>query len=219
VAFSANFSVNADRRPDFRVAILNDTFQLGSCDACNESFRLDPEMTYFDVGRNQWILVRPVEALAEWGDLEKQALALHSAAYGEGASEYAQEIGKKLQVRVTFGWPALREKLLCGEHGLDDVTLELTKLALIRGLDGPPLADSVELRLQDVDDGQLKLAWIDAAHERVIDVLNVSRKLYDQVAADEPAWRTIRAQLCAGPYVGVNRLFITAEAEAGATAD
>ena len=29
-------------------------------------------------------------------------------------------------------WPAFREQLPCGEQGLDDVALELTKLAVMR---------------------------------------------------------------------------------------
>jgi hypothetical protein len=219
VEFQVSFSVNADRRPDFRDAILDGSFQRGTCEACGKSFRMEPELTYFDLGRHQWILVRPVEAVAEWESLELQARGLFDAAYGEGASQFAQDIGRTLQVRVTFGWPALCEKILCAGHGLDDVTLELTKTALIRGLDGPPLADTVELRLTGVDGGTLKLAWVDAAEERVIERLDVPRALYDEIAADEPSWRALRAALSAGPYVDLNRLFVPAESEAPAGAE
>src|SRR5262245_787748 len=120
VPFAAVMSVNADRRPDLRSAILNRSFQRESCPNCSESFRLDPELTYFDMARQQWILVQPAAMLPQWVDLEKQAKATFERTYGPGAPPMLQALGRKLQVRITFGWAALREKLLAVEHGLQD---------------------------------------------------------------------------------------------------
>lgn len=52
-----------------------------------------------------------------------------------------------------FGWAALREKLICQDLGVDDTTLEFLKMAIMRDVERPPVADETELRLTggDVD--------------------------------------------------------------------
>src|SRR5678815_2165427 len=50
-------SVNADRRPDLRQAVLDGTFQREQCPACGLAFRVEPEFTYIDVGRGQFVTV------------------------------------------------------------------------------------------------------------------------------------------------------------------
>ena len=75
VDFKAVFSVNADRRPDLRAAIIDGSFQRQPCAQCGKAFQLDPEMTYVDVGRGQWIATFPVAKLGQWKDLEEQARA------------------------------------------------------------------------------------------------------------------------------------------------
>ena len=51
--FNAVMSVNADRRPDLRTAILDGSFQRQPCPQCGKDFRLDPEMTYVALGQGQ----------------------------------------------------------------------------------------------------------------------------------------------------------------------
>ena len=50
VILDAVHSVNADRRPDLRDEILAGDFQRCQCNACQQPFRLDPSLTYLDVG-------------------------------------------------------------------------------------------------------------------------------------------------------------------------
>jgi hypothetical protein len=209
VEFPVNYSVNADRRPDFRDDILDGTFQREECPHCQHEFRLEPELTYVDVGRHQWILVQAASKLAQWVELEDHARFCFDQAYGEGAALPAQEIGKGIVPRVTFGWAALREKVLCGEHGLDDVTLELLKMALVRSAEDVPLADGVELRLVDVQGDELVLAWIKADHELAVEVVNVPRSLYDEIAADAAGgWKALRKELASGAFVDIHRLLV-----------
>src|SRR5262249_54770544 len=146
VDFNAVMSVNADRRPDLRAAILDGSFQRQACPQCNQEFRLDPELTYMDVGRGQWIAALPVAKLEAWQAIEAQVGDMFDGAYGEKASRTAREIGAGLTPRLTFGWSALGEKLAIVEHGLDDVIVELAKTALVRGLDKPPVALHTEMR-------------------------------------------------------------------------
>src|SRR5215510_5180808 len=169
VSFDVATSVNADRRPDLREQILAGTFQRGTCGKCNTTFRIEPQLSYFDVGRKQWILIKPAADLANWIALEKEAQEMFDVTYGEEASPVAQEIGEGLRMRVTFGWPAFREKDFCAANGLDDVTVELLKISLVRGLDHSPLGDDVEMRLASIDSDKLVLTWVKSATERPVE--------------------------------------------------
>lgn len=210
VDFDTVFSVNADRAPELRDAILDGSFQRTTCSKCSEGFRLDPELTYTDVGRGQWIGAFPYDKVDQWGAVEAQARATFNRAYGPKASAAARGIGAGLKPRVTFGWSALREKIVAAEAGFDDVVVELMKTAMVRGMDKPPLGAGTELRLVDVDGDQLVVAWINAANEEVREILRVPRSLYDGIAANLGAWESLRASLTSGMFVDVNRLLLPA---------
>ena len=211
VNFDVVASVNADRRPDLRDAILDESFQRGTCENCEHSFRVEPQMTYFDLARQQWILVEAAENYVRWPEMEQIAQETFDLAYGPNASGAAQEIGRGLNVRVTFGWPAIREKLLCGEHGLDDVALESLKVTLLLGLDECPLSDQVELRLINVEDDQLELHWIETATGRSIESMIVPRSLYDSTASAD-GYDDLRSQLTAGAFVDISRILVDSPA-------
>jgi hypothetical protein len=147
VEFQVCGSLNADRRPDLRQQVIDGTFQRGTCKKCSTTFRLDPELVYLDVGRNQWISAYPINRVGEWEEIEALAREAFSKSYGEKSSADFQELGNDLKPRLVFGWAALQEKILLGENGFDDVEFELLKIALLRGLDDPPIADDAELRL------------------------------------------------------------------------
>lgn len=210
VEFELSASVNADRRPDLRDAILADTFQQGTCSECEFTFRAEPRFTYFDFARSQWILAKPAEDFANWSELEQIAQETFDLAYGPNASAAAQEMGRALTVRVVFGWPSVREKILCAETGLEDVNLELLKLVLIRGLEQVPLADDVELRLQQVTADELELRWLQTSTARPLESIRISREAYDQIAASPDTLSEVSEQLQAGPFVDLNRLLVPA---------
>ena len=211
IDFEVVHSVNADRRPDLRDSIFDGTFQLQNCGNCQEPFRLQPEMTYLDVGRDQWISAQPLSNLGQWQDLEEKARGGFADAYGDQAPASAQAIGEDLRPRLAFGWTALREKLLAAEHGLDDVILEALKITILRGVRGLPIADNNELRLLEVKDDVLVLGWIFPDTEAALETMEVPRGLYDGVAADPEGWSAITEQLAASPFVDMQKLmFATA---------
>jgi endogenous inhibitor of DNA gyrase (YacG/DUF329 family) len=210
VDFKVVISVNADRRPDLRAAILNGSFQRQPCPKCGKAFRLDPEMTYINVSRGQWIAAYPVAKLGQWKELEEQARASFAQAYGPQAPVAARQMGAGMKPRITFGWGGLREKLVAADHQLDDVTLELVKLAIVRTSKTSPLSNDTELRLIDVEGDKLVMAWIRAQTEQVVEGLKVPRKLYDDIIADEPGWHALREELSAGLFVDMNRLLVVA---------
>ena len=209
VEFEAVISVNADRRPDLREAILDRSFQRQDCPKCGTSFRLDPAMNYLDVGRGQWIAAFPIANLGQWKTMEEQAGSTFARAYGEKASAAARSIGSGLRPRVTFGWAALREKLLAAEHQLDDANLELVKTAILRGLHNSPMGAETELRLVAVEGSELVMAWTRAVNEEIVEGLRVPRSMYDEIAADSAGWQALREELSAGLFVDMNRLLVS----------
>lgn len=199
-------SVNADRRPDLRQAILDGTFQAVTCPGCGSAIRLPAHLSYLDIGRGQWILVDGAERIEDWSTAEDEALALFGDTYGAGAPPPARELGAGLRPRLVFGWPALREKLVCDELGLDDATLELLKIAIIRDVAGPPFGDDTELRLLSGTDEVLSFAWVVAASEAELATLEVPRRLYDGITADAAAWSALRDEFPGRAFVDLKRL-------------
>ncbi|WP_077035917.1 CpXC domain-containing protein [Pelomonas sp. KK5] len=207
VQFDLVASLNADRRPDLRAAILDGSFQRETCPHCGTAFRLEPSFNYIDQARGQWLRVEPGTSLARWGELEQQARALFDESFGAEAPALVREIGAELRPRLCFGWPALTEKLLCAEHGIDDRALELTKLALLRSGGEAPLSDGHELRLAAAGEAMLKLVWLEMPAERSLETLDVPREACEQIAA-EPAWQPLRERLAAGFFVDMDRLLV-----------
>lgn len=205
-------SVNADRRPDLRCKIMDGSFQRETCDSCGSTFRTQPLMTYLDMGRHQWILVQPGSDVRQWKALQEKARSVFAVAYGPEAPVEAQEMGREMKARVVFGWGALSEKLLCSEHGLDDVNLELLKLSVLREVPDAPLTDQNDLRLVAIEGDEFVLAWMSSEDEHVSNTLRVPREVYDEIAADNNDWKPLRDELSADPFVDFNRL-ITVDAE------
>jgi hypothetical protein len=167
-------------------------------------------LTYLDVGRGQWIAVHPFCYIGEWGTLEDRDRAAFERGYGSNAAPAARALGRNLVPRVVFGWAALREKILAAEHRLDDVELELTKIAVLRGGGEVPLTATTELRYVDQEDGQLVLAWLVAESGAVAQVLKVPGGLYREIAADRGGWRDLRDELTDKMFVDMQRLMIEA---------
>ncbi len=201
-------SVNADRRPDLRDAILDDAFQVMTCDACGESFRLQPEFNLLDVGNGLWIAALPADRMPGYLAAEDAAAATFDQSYGAGAPAAGREIGAGLSARVTFGWPGLREKLVIRDAGLDDVTVELLKLDLLRRMPSAPLAPGTELRLIAVGDDGLDLAWQDTLSEARQKPMVAARELYDAIAENPEAWAPLREALNDGGFVDLQKLYM-----------
>jgi len=208
VEFEAVASVNADRRPDLREQILEGTFQRQPCPKCDVPFRLDPQFTYLDVGHQQWILVHPFGSIGDWETLEAQARTVFDRSYGAAAPPAARMIGRDLRPRVVFGWPALREKIFAAAHDLDDIELELTKIAVLRGSSDVPLTAETELRLADVVADELVMAWVVAESGRIAQNLGVPRDLYAEIASDKIGWQPLRDELTGRYFVDMQRMML-----------
>lgn len=194
--------------PEYREEILTDQLQRNTCAACAKVYRTEPALTYLDAEAGLWISARPADMLADWVREETAANAVFEESYGTAAPKAAQEIGAALAPRLTFGWPALREKLMIAEHGLNDTAVEMTKLAILRNRPGNPVAQGIELRLLDVRGPVLELGWLASRGARQIDVFEFQRRLYESILTD-PAWQKLSAQLPDRGFVDVQRLLIS----------
>ncbi|MBX3604795.1 MAG: CpXC domain-containing protein [Piscinibacter sp.] len=198
-------SVNADRRPDLRAAILDNSFQRQACPSCGANFRIDPEFTYMDMGRGQYIGVWPLAERARWRACAEQTQQAFDAALGAEASPEARRLGERMQPRVVFGWPALIEKILARGAGIDDATLEVAKIAAMSSGGESPLPGERELRLVGVDDQTLTLGWVSSAEGRLGEALAVPRQLITDIEAEPAAWQELRADVAEGLMVDFQR--------------
>ncbi len=105
----------------------------------------------------------------------------------------------------------MREQLLCEEYGIDSVTLELTKLALIGAGEAASLSEHASLRLIDrTSDGRLVLAWLSDEAEAGNRTIEVPMDIFDAIA-DDQAWDTARLELTSGFFVDIMKLFVEPE--------
>jgi hypothetical protein len=205
--FALVHSVNVDRRADLRDQILAATFQQKPCPQCGVEFRVDPEFNYLNLGRKQWIAAWPRSAMAEWPEYAERARESFNDAFGSEAPPSAQEMGKSITPRITFGWAALREKIFVRGAELDDVTVELAKAALIRASSASPVM-TAELRLLAIDGEELVFGWVDSNNEKGFELNRVNRSLLAEIEGDAAAWEPLRKQLSSEMFVDVTRLFM-----------
>ncbi len=198
-------SVNADRRPDLRNAILSGSFQAETCAKCGTLIRLPAELTYIDLARGQWILVQAPETLETWAHEETEAQEVFDESFGHAAPGPSREIGEGLTPRLVFGWPALREKLICDDLAMKDTTLEAVKMSIIRHVPHPPLADQTELRLTGGADDTLSFAWIMSETEQEVAGLDVPRSVYANIADAPEPWAPVMAQFAGHMFVDLKR--------------
>ena len=208
IVMDAVGSVNADRRPDFRDDILNDRFQDVTCEECHESFRLQPKFNYLDAGRRQWIAAFPSARILDWIEAEVEVKDLFEASYGGKAPVAAQDVGASFDVRMTFGWPAVREKLLAREHGLSDVVLEVLKFDLIRRTPSSPISAGVELRLVNASEEILTFVWFDGPTEKPLQEIHVPVEHYATIADDPASWEKLSARIEDSAFVDLQKLYM-----------
>lgn len=204
-------SVNADRRPDFRDAILARSFQEVACSACDQPVRLPPHLTYVDMSRDEWILVEDPAELGGWADQEAEAIKLFQTAFGSGAPRAVQDMGSGVRPRLVFGWPALREKLVCKQEALDDAVVELAKMAILRRAVDATLGPGEALRLVDADGDTLSFQVTHDHTGEVIAQVDVPRALYDGIVSDPKPWAALRDELAGQAFVDIRRFFVASE--------
>jgi hypothetical protein len=203
VPFELVHSVNAARRPDLRTAILDRSFQRQECPACHFSFRMEPEFTYLDVGRKQFFAVWPASKLAQCHALEARAAASFDKAFGPESD--AKTLGQGMLARVVFGWAGLSEKLIAAENGIDDTTLEIAKIAIMRSMGEAKVGSDREFRLLGATPEALIVGWLRTSTEDLDEELSVPRDLIGEIEAQPSDWAALREEVAGPMFVDYRR--------------
>jgi hypothetical protein len=204
-------SLNADRRPDLRQQILDNTFQTVTCSHCGHAFRLEPDFNYMDAGRGQWIAAYPAPRILDHLEAADEMSDVFERNFGPEAGKAAHELGKSLTGRVVFGWPAMREKLLVRELGLDDVVLELLKLDLLRETPQIVIGAGTELRLVEAEGPDLTFCWYGPGVADAQRVLDVDMERYRDIANRMDEWKEVADELRDSPFVDMQKLYMGQE--------
>ena len=196
-------SVNAVRRPDLRTAILDRSFQRIACPNCSAHFRVEPMFTYLDTGRKQFIAAMPASALTTWQEAEARAQASFDKAFGKASGAGGLAVG--MQARCTFGWLGLNEKLIALEHGIDDVALEMAKLATLRAIGNVKLGVDREFRLVGATGDAIGLGWLHSSSEEIDEEYSVPRQILKDIEAAPDTWAALRDDVSGGMFVDYRR--------------
>lgn len=211
VRVSIATSVNPERHPHMREAILRRTFHVFECGACHQPIGVDKELLYIDLTRREFYGVFPLGAAGDPEPCARKIAAAFETALGAGAGAAVRPLAEGMRVRVCFGLEELREKIVAREAGLGDLALEILKADVLAS--NPELAELgiQTLRLQAVGEdrnlGMLLEQAGDPPRLLLDRALTVERAAYEVYAA--MAWEALLARLpgiASGPHVSLLRL-------------
>ncbi len=196
-------SLNGNRVPAVIDEIRAGRFQRFPCDGCGQVIVADGPLIYTDFERRHWVGCFPRTAEGAWRLLEHQPAESFRRAMVDHAAPIIRAEADGYLIRTVFGLPALAEKILVWDHALDDVTLEILKLEVLRSPDGPPFDLEHRLRFLGVggagEGDVLRLAL--AGDE----VLRVPRAWYEDIAGSLDRHAAVIDAVASGPYVDVGR--------------
>jgi hypothetical protein len=150
-------SVNGGHAPQYRQQILEGSFQVITCATCGEKAEADGSFIYIDLRAKQWIGCFPRAREPAWRSYENEPLDSWRRSMIDHAPSNVRRRSDGFHVRAVFGLPALREKLLCFVHDIDDRVLEALKLDLMRGHPALVMHPDARPLLGDVGDASLVL--------------------------------------------------------------
>ncbi len=128
------WGLHVTRAPEVRDAILSGQFQRFACPHCGRSVVVEPTMLYTDFDRGHWLGIFPQRALLHRKELAAEVQASFQRNMELAAPPMVRAWAPAFRQRCLFGLPALRERLLIWEEGLDDGLFECLKMQLLAGL-------------------------------------------------------------------------------------
>ena len=210
-------SLNLARAEVHFDAIKAGTFQRYTCPRCAAPYEADRPflaMNLRPTPPGSFLLTQlPRAWVGDFRSAERDLFALYEQGLGDGAPAPARSIGaNNIFLRVTFGLDALREKLLCLAHGLDDLGLELLKLQSLRELADVALDLDDPPRLIAVEDELLTFHWPHGDRESGgSGLLTLERAALEHIVEDLGAWQEAAAIVGGPAFVDLARLWLPAE--------
>jgi hypothetical protein len=204
-------SINAERHPHMRDAILARTLHVFQCGACLGSIAVDKPLLYVDLGRGELYGLHPASERAHEREHGEALVEAWSVAVGDRAGAAARTLfdGNRFHVRLCYGLEELREKIVAHEAGLRDLVVEAVKAEVMAASEELRRLSVIALRLDSVGEaGELRLIAERATDPpTVLDLgLAIERARYDALAA--VPWRDLLARfpgIAAGPHVSMLR--------------
>jgi len=204
-------SINAERHPHMRDAILSRSLHVFRCGACGSSLSVDKSLLYVDLVRRELYGVHPASERAREREHGEALIATWSSAVGDTAGAAARELfdGDRFHVRLCYGLEELREKIALHDAGLRDLPLEALKAETLAASEELRKLSVVALRLDGVREGGglVLLAERPTDPPTLLDLgLVVDRARYDALAA--LPWQDLLARfpgIAAGPHVSMLR--------------
>jgi len=204
-------SINAERHPHMRDAILSRTLHVFRCGACGSSIAVDKPLLYVDLARRELYAMHPASERAGERAHGEALIATWSSSVGDtaGAAARAAFDGDHFHVRLCYGLEELREKIVAHDAGLRDLPLEALKVETLAGSDELQKLSVTALRLDGfaAGGGLALLAERPTDPPTVLDLgIVVDRARYDALA--ELPWQDLLARfpgIAAGPHVSMLR--------------
>jgi hypothetical protein len=213
-------SINAERHPHMRQAVLDRNLHVFKCSACDIGIVVENRFWYLDLDRGQFYGVWPNRDRAGDRACGETVVNAFELALGERAGATARTLfdATTFHVRLCFGNEELREKIIACEAGLSDLALEALKVRILAETRELGEVDLVKLGVQTMrldhveDNGDLAFYFEQAtAPTRVLEIgMVVPRKSYDDFAAIP--WQDLLATyqgIASGPHVSLLRLLRT----------
>ena len=213
-------SINAERHPHMRQAVLDRNLHVFTCSACDSGIVVENRFWYLDLGRGQFYGVWPNRDRADERACGEAVVGAFDLALGERAGATARTLfdASTFHVRLCFGNEELREKIIACEAGFSDLALEALKVRILAETRALGEVDLAKLGVQTMrldhveDNGDLAFYFEQAtAPTRVLDIgMVVPRKHYEDFAAIP--WQDLLATypgLASGPHVSLLRLLPT----------
>jgi CpXC protein len=197
-------SLNVERMPAARKAVLDRTLNGAACPSCMAWISVTQPVLYVDMPRGLWIYCLPA---AERGDLagrEAEAIEAFADAFRRDRNAaIVQTWRDRLTMRLVFGYEQLREKVVCADAELDDVIVELLKEQVLLAVPAL-LARGARVTLEQASATTLTF-WTRADGEEELDVVEVARAAYEQLAARRELLAADNPALFERPHVQLER--------------
>lgn len=202
-------SINAERHPHMRAALLDRTLHVFRCDACLVSIVVDKPLLYIDLSRRQMYAMHPVSEAAREREHGQQLIDTWSESVGDRAGEGPRTLfdGQRFHVRLCYGLEELREKLVSSDACVRDLPLEVLKAQVLAEHAELERLGVVALHLDGVTDSDKLVLVAEIADGTLADVsFVIDRERYEALAA-EP-WESLLARfpgIASGPRVSMTR--------------
>jgi hypothetical protein len=206
-------SLNPERRPHLKAALLAGELHRFLCASCGRAGVVDAELLYFDFERRQILITFPFADLPRADACAARAAATFERVLVLQAPRVIRELAPRFLQRVCFGLEDLREKVLLADAGLADVALEELKCRILTVHPEFEQAGILTLRLTGFDPAGALLFVPELLPGSTPPdpplALAIDRSAYDDIAALGSA-EILRGRpgLASGPHVSLLRLGI-----------